>query len=101
MKLGVASIHYRGYILIRLKIIGTQWQVVEKLKNLKPSNPNEDWEITYATPIYGGWDLIAECSFGNLEDLEKIVSYCRTEEELSNFIETTTTLISIKKNYSR
>lgn len=93
-------IYYRGYILIRLKIIGTQWQVADKLKKLKPSTPNEDWQITYATPIYGGWDLIAECSFKSLEDLEKIVSFCRTEEELSNLIETTTTLISIKKNFS-
>lgn len=99
-KIGVTSIYYRGYILIRLKIIGTQWEVAEKLKSLKPSNPNEDWQITYATPIYGGWDLIAECKFNNLEDLEKITTFCRSNEELSKLIETTTTLISIKKNFS-
>ena len=60
---------------------------------------NEAWQITYATPIYGGWDLIAECTFNNLEDLEKIVNFCRTDEEISKLIETTTTLISIKKNF--
>ena len=60
----------------------------------------EDWKITYATPIYGGWDLIAECIFNNLEDLEKIVTFCRTDEDLSALIETTTTLISIKKNFT-
>ena len=94
------SIYYRGYILIRLKIIGTQWKVTEKLKSLNSSNQQEDWEITYATPIYGGWDLIAECMFNNLEDLEKIITFCRTDEELSSLIETTTTLISIKKNFT-
>ena len=74
--------------------------MAEKLKNLKSTDPNEDWQITYATPIYGGWDLIAECTFNNLEDLEKIVHFCRTDEEISKLIETTTTLISVKKNFS-
>lgn len=84
-----------------MKIIGTQWEVSEKLKNLKSSNQQEDWEITYATPIYGGWDLMAECIFNNLEDLEKINYFCRTDDELSKLIETTTTLISIKKDFSK
>ena len=83
-----------------MKIIGTQWKVTERLKELRSSNLQEDWEITYATPIYGGWDLIAECVFNNLEDLEKIVTFCRSDEELAKLIETTTTLISIKKNFS-
>jgi DNA-binding Lrp family transcriptional regulator len=85
--------------LIRLKIIGTQWDVIEKLKGLKSIDPSEDWRITYATPVYGGWDLIAECIFSNLEDLDKIISFCRTDSELSQWIEATTTLISTKKNY--
>jgi len=38
--------------------------------------------------------------FNNLEDLEKIVNFCRADEEVSKLIETTTTLISIKKNFS-
>jgi len=82
-----------------LKIIGTQWKVTEKLKDLKSSNSNEDWQINYVTPVYGGWDLLVECFFNNLEDLDKIVSFCRTELELSQWIEATTTLISTKKNY--
>ncbi|MFX1570477.1 MAG: hypothetical protein ACFFCV_19225 [Promethearchaeota archaeon] len=41
-----------------------------------------------------------ECIFSNLEDLEGIVSFCRTDAELSNWIEATTTLISTKRNYS-
>lgn len=44
---------------------------------------------------------MAECKFNNLEDLEEIITYCRTNEELSKLIETTTTLISIKKNFSK
>jgi len=82
-----------------LKIIGTQWKIIERLKDLNSINPNERWEITYSTPIYGGWDLIVECNFTNLEDLDKIVSFCRTDTELSQWIEATTTLISTKKNY--
>jgi hypothetical protein len=92
-------IYYRGYILIRLKIIDTQWKIVERLKNLHP-NPDQDWKITYISPTYGGWDLIIECMFATLEDLESIVSFCRLDPELSRWIETTTTLISTKKNYS-
>jgi hypothetical protein len=82
-----------------LKIIGTQWKVKEKLKGLTSKHSNEDWEITYATPVYGGWDLMAECRFSNLDDLEKIVTFCRTDQELSEWIEATTTLIGIKRNY--
>ena len=91
--------YFRGYILIRLKIINTQWKAAEKIKNLVSRNFKDEWEITYATPIYGGWDLIVECKFGKLEDLDNIVSFCRTDEELSQWIEATTTLISTKKNY--
>jgi hypothetical protein len=82
-----------------LKIIGTQWKVTQKLKNLKSIDKNEKWQITYVTPIYGGWDLLIECKFINLEDLDKIVSFCRNDPELSQWIEATTTLISTKRNY--
>ena len=93
------AIYYRGYILIRLKIIDSQWKVTEKLKDLKSNKLNENWHITYATPIYGGWDLLVECKFATLEDLEKIVSFCRNDKELMQWVETTTTLISTTKNY--
>ncbi len=83
-----------------MKIINTQWDVVEKLKNLRSQNPNEDWQITYATPIYGGWDIVVECKFSHLADLDKIVTLCRTDEELSEWIEATTTLISTRNNFS-
>jgi hypothetical protein len=73
---------------------------VEKLKAMKPSDSREDWQITYATPIYGGWDIMVECKFSNLEDLEKIVYTFRIDDELSQWIEATTTLISTRKNYS-
>lgn len=91
-------IYYRGYILVRLKIIGMQWKIVEKLKSFKPKK-GQDWMITYTSPIYGGWDLIIECAFKNLDDLDKIVSYCRFDEDLSSWIEATTTLISTKSNF--
>ena len=82
-----------------MKIIGTQWKIVEKLKNFHPEG-NQDSKITYTSPTYGGWDLIIECVFGNLEDLDKIVSYCRFDPELSEWIEATTTLISTKRNFN-
>jgi len=66
---------------------------------LKSRDQRENWQITYVTPIYGGWDLLVECKFINLEDLDQIVSFCRTDLELSQWIEATTTLISTKKNY--
>ena len=51
---------YRGYILVRLKIIGTEWKVVEKLSSLKSTESEENWRVTYVTPVYGGWDLVVE-----------------------------------------
>jgi len=91
--------YYRGYILIRLKVIGTEWEVVKKLSNLKSSDQDEDWKITYATPVYGGWDVIVECSFSKLKDLDKIVTYCRVDNDLSQWIEETTTLMGSKNDY--
>lgn len=91
--------YYRGYILVRLKIIGTEWKVAEKLRGLKSENADDDWEVTYATPVYGGWDLIIECAFKDLKDLDKIVTFCRVDEELAEWIEETTTLCGTKPNF--
>ena len=90
---------YRGYILIRLKKIGTEWNVVSKLAGLKSNLTEEKWFISYVTPIYGGWDIMVECSIHKLQELEKIVSFILTDEDLSNWIEETTTLVSIKPDY--
>lgn len=83
-----------------MKIIGTQWKVTEKLRSFKSRDNHENWRITYVTPVYGGWDLLVECKFINLEDLDKVVTFCRNDPELSQWIEATTTLISTKKNYT-
>ncbi|MFX1502307.1 MAG: hypothetical protein ACFFDH_15205 [Promethearchaeota archaeon] len=69
------------------------------MKNFNFQKKSEKWQITYVTPLYGGWDLLIECKFSNLEDLDEIVTFCRTDIELARWIETTTTLISTKKNY--
>jgi len=92
-------VYYRGYILTRLKQIGTEWKVVDKVKDLKSSEPDEDWKVTYATPVYGGWDLIIECSFTKLQDLDKIVTFCRVDEDLSQWIEETTTLMGSRNDH--
>ncbi len=91
---------YRGYILVRLKTIGTEWKVVEKLSSLKSTEPEENWRVTYVTPVYGGWDLVVECSFTKLQELDKIVTYMRVDDQLSQWIEETTTLVSSKPDYS-
>jgi len=96
---GGFKMYYRGYILIRLKAIGTEWKVVDKLIGLKSTEPEEDWKITYATPLYGAWDLIVECSFKKLKDLDKIVTFCRIDEEISQWIEETTTLMGSNNDY--
>jgi len=91
---------FRGYILIRLKTVGTEWKVVEKLSGLKSTDAEEDWRVTYVTPIYGGWDLIVECSFTKLQELNKIESFIHLDEDLSQLIEETTTLIGTNSNFN-
>ena len=92
--------YYRGYILVRLKTIGTEWKVVKKLTDLQSTDTSEDWKITYVTPIYGGWDIMVECSFTKLQELDKIVTFIRVDEEISSWIEETTTLVSSKPDYT-
>jgi hypothetical protein len=82
-----------------LKIIDTQWKIVEKIKKFHSKQSQKNWDITYTSPVYGGWDMIVECAFSELEDLSTIVDFCRTDNDLIEWIETTTTLISINKNF--
>jgi len=95
------KIYYRGYILMRVKVIGKEWEICNRLKGKKSTEAGEDWEINYATPIYGGWDLIVECKFSKLNDLDKIVTFCRVDPELSSWIEETTTLTGTRNDYSK
>jgi len=69
------------------------------LTNLKSTELEEDWKITYVTPIYGGWDVIVECSFSKLKDIDKIVTFCRVDKDLCQWIEETTTLMGFKNDY--
>jgi hypothetical protein len=96
----VFTVYYRGYILVRLKTIGTEWKVVKKLNDLQSTEISEDWKITYVTPIYGGWDIMVECSFTKLQELDKIVTFIRVDEDISRWIEETTTLVSSKPDYT-
>lgn len=90
--------YYRAYILFRLSKIGTEWQLVDKMMKMK-SEDGKMWLVTYATVIYGAWDVIAEVSFKKLENLENIVTSIRTDEDIKEIIEETTTLVSSKPNY--
>lgn len=71
------------------------------MKDLKSTDPGENWMVTYSTPVYGGWDLIIECSFSNLQDLDKIVTFCRVDNELGQWIEETTTLVSSRPDWTK
>ncbi|MFX1587575.1 MAG: hypothetical protein ACFFC1_05425 [Promethearchaeota archaeon] len=85
--------------MIRLKIIDTQLDIVKKLKKFSSISSDRNWKITYATPTYGAWDILVECIFSNLEDLEQIITFCRSDEDLKQWIEATTTLISVRRNF--
>ena len=69
------------------------------MKGLKSTELGENWMVTYSTPVYGGWDLIIECSFSKLQDLDKIVTFCRVDNELGQWIEETTTLVSSRPDW--
>ncbi|MHA1248551.1 MAG: hypothetical protein ACTSRP_01030 [Candidatus Helarchaeota archaeon] len=88
---------YRAYLLIRLATVGKEWQVIDKIKELKSTKGN--WVITYASPVYGAWDAIAEISFQELSDLDEIVTACRTLDTLREIIEETTTVVCTRKDY--
>lgn len=90
---------YRGYVLARLAQIGTEWDIVENALHLKPTESDEDWEITYASPVYGMWDLIIEVSFTQLAHLDTVVTYLRNNEAFRDKIEETSTLVSSRPNY--
>ena len=68
---------------------------------MKSTESGENWMVTYSTPVYGGWDLIIECSFSNLQDLDKIVTFCRVDDELGQWIEETTTLVSSRPDWTK
>ncbi|MFX1502612.1 MAG: hypothetical protein ACFFDH_16745 [Promethearchaeota archaeon] len=43
--------------------------------------------------------MIVECSFTKLSDIDKILTYCRVDKNLSQWVEETTTLMGSKKDY--
>jgi len=88
---------YRAYLLIRLATVGKEWDVIDTIKKLKSVKNN--WEITYASPVYGAWDAIAEISFQELSDLDEIVTSFRTQDSLKDVIEETTTVVCTKKDF--
>ena len=94
------KIYYRGYLLVRLKGVGNEGKVVEKLKGLEAIESDENWKITYATIIFGGWDLMVECVLTNIQELDKITSFCSVDEDLSQWIEEVTTLVSHEPDYT-
>ncbi|MBD3353472.1 MAG: hypothetical protein GF364_18460 [Candidatus Lokiarchaeota archaeon] len=91
--------YYRGYILFRLAKIGTEWEIVDKMMKMKSDDNGKEWRVSYCTPIYGAWDLIAEVSFSQLENLDTVVTSIRMDADVKDYIEETTTLVSSKPNY--
>ena len=91
--------YYRGYILFRLSKIGEEWHLVDKMMKMRSEDDGKQWLVTYCTPIYGPWDVIAEVSFKKLENLDTVVTAIRMDESVKDFIEETTTFVSSKPNY--
>ncbi|HME51178.1 MAG TPA: hypothetical protein VKM55_03095 [Candidatus Lokiarchaeia archaeon] len=89
---------YRGYILCRLSKIGSEWEIVSTLQKVN-TDLGKELCITYASPIYGAWDLIIEVSFAKLEELDKLVTLIRTNPTLQSAIEETTTFVSSRADY--
>jgi DNA-binding Lrp family transcriptional regulator len=85
-------------VLCRLSKIGSEWDIVDILKKLN-NDFGDELRVTYASPIYGAWDLIVEVSFAKLEDLDKLVTQIRTNKMLSSWIEETTTFVSSRPDY--
>ena len=94
----MATKAYRGYILCRLSKIGSEWDIVSELQKINKTL-STDLKITYASPIYGAWDLIIEVSFVKLEELDKLVTLIRTNPKLQASIEETTTFVSSRPDY--
>jgi DNA-binding Lrp family transcriptional regulator len=88
---------YRGYLLIRLARIGSEWEISERMMAM--NDPKGDWEVTFASPIYGSWDVLVEISFKKLEDLDTVVTALRSDDNIRDSIEETTTLVSSRANY--
>ena len=88
---------FRGYILVRLSKIGVEWQMANRVMTYK--SDNDEWKVTYTTPVYGPWDIIIEISFKKLEHLDEVVTKMREDEVIRGSIEETTTLVSSKPNY--
>jgi DNA-binding Lrp family transcriptional regulator len=89
---------YRGYILCRLSKIGSEWDIVAELQKIN-KDLGKELKVTYASPIYGAWDLIIEVSFVKLEELDKLVTLIRTNPKLQTNIEETTTFVSSRPDY--
>ena len=89
--------YYRGYLLIRLASIGTEWEISDKLMEL--SDESGHWHITNVSIIYGSWDLVVEILFDSLESFDKLVVLLRSDENLRHNFEELTTLVSNKANY--
>ncbi|MCK4238490.1 MAG: hypothetical protein KAX33_05160, partial [Candidatus Lokiarchaeota archaeon] len=92
--------YYKGYILLRLRETGSEWKVVEKVRNLKSreDDEDEDWYVFYCTPIFGSWDILLEICLSKHEELDKLKTFFNIDEELSKMIEESITFISIKNN---
>ena len=85
---------YRAYILLRLSNVGKEWSVVDRIKVLFDRQL-----VTYAVPVYGAWDIMAEVSYDQLNQLDTIVTSIREDAELKAAIEETTTMVGARATF--
>ncbi|GAB4328426.1 MAG: hypothetical protein Kow0069_35640 [Promethearchaeota archaeon] len=89
---------YRGYVLFRLARIGAEKRVVEAiLKHVPPDGSK--WPVSYAAATRGMWDVVVEVTFTDLAELDKVVTFARTNPEMQELVEETTTLLSTRPTF--
>lgn len=86
--------NFRAYILLRLSNVGSEWEVVERIKKLFDRE-----RVDYACPVYGAWDVVVEVTFEELNQLDEVVTTIREDAVLKEVTEETTTMVSARNTY--
>ena len=80
--------------MLRLANVGSEWDVCERIKSIFSRD-----RVTYACPVYGAWDIVVEVTFGELNQLDEVVTKIREDGVLKEVTEETTTMVSARNTY--
>ena len=85
---------HKSYILLRLKEVGREWDVLERVKKLYGKDL-----VPYGGTVYGAWDLIIEVTFSEFEEVDKVVTGIREDELIAKYVSDTTTMTCALKDF--